>query len=189
MRIFFRHFSLILSLIGYTIYSLIIYGDLSIIINNFYFANINIKNKYIFSLKFIFIFILASIYDILVIFVIYYLSPTILTVSDIISPMLYWIVVIIQNKDDSRNIINIILYGLGYLIALLSSLIYNEIIICNFCGLNEYTKKGLEKKLEEELNSSNNETQIEISKNLNESINKNESEYNSSSEMINDKSN
>ena len=29
----------------------------------------------------------------------------------------------------------------GYLFQLVAGLIYNEIIICNFCGLNEYTKK------------------------------------------------
>ena len=48
------------------------------------------------------------------------------------------------------TITDIILYGIGYLIVLFGSLIYNEIIICNFFGFNKNTKKGLEERLTEE---------------------------------------
>ena len=40
---------------------------------------------------------------------------------------------------------------MGFFIVLLSSLIYNEIIICNFCDLDKNTKKGLEERQKQEL--------------------------------------
>ena len=46
---------------------------------------------------------------------------------------------------------NIILKSLGFSIVFFSSLIYNEIIICNFFGLNMNTKKCIEERQKEEL--------------------------------------
>ena len=64
-------------------------------------------------------------------------------VTDIISPMLLWIVTTIE---DGPIMPDIIVCPIGYFISLLSSLIYNEIIIFNFCGLNENTKKFIEER-------------------------------------------
>ena len=69
-------------------------------------------------------------------------------VTDIISPMFLWIV---QSIIKGEKLINAIFYSLGYLIVLFSSLIYNEIIICNFYDLNKDTKKCLEERQTEEL--------------------------------------
>ena len=41
---------------------------------------------------------------------------------------------------------------IGYLIVLFSALIYNEIIIFNFCDLSKDTKKFIEERLNEENN-------------------------------------
>ena len=42
---------------------------------------------------------------------------------------------------------DVVLYPIGYLIVVFASLIYNEIIILNFCGLNKETKKFIEQRL------------------------------------------
>ena len=47
--------------------------------------------------------------------------------------------------------IDIVLNSIGFLIALFSALIYNEIIILNFCGFNKNTKKFVNQRLDEEL--------------------------------------
>ena len=85
--------------------------------------------------------------QILAILVIYYFSPTLFIVTDIISPLLSWIVVCIQNGEKG---INIVFNILGYFIVFFSSLIYNEIIICNFYGFNKNTKKCIEERQREE---------------------------------------
>ena len=68
-------------------------------------------------------------------------------VTDIISPMLLWIV---QSIEDMPEISTIAIMSLGYFVVLIGSLIYNEIIIFNFCDLNTNTKKYLEKRQNEE---------------------------------------
>ena len=55
---------------------------------------------------------------------------------------------------------DVIMYPIGYFIILLSSLIYNEIIILNFCDLNKNTKIFVERRQTEEL--------IELAKNQEE---------------------
>ena len=90
----------------------------------------------------------ASITQILSILVIYYFSPTLFAVTDIISPFLSWIVYCIQNGESGRNIA---FNCLGYFVVFFSSLIFNEIIICNFYGLNENVKKCIEERQKEEL--------------------------------------
>ena len=70
-------------------------------------------------------------------------------VTDSITPFFLWIIKIISNENIAmfKKIINVS----GYFIVLIASLIFNEIIICNFCGFNKYTKKSLEKRQKEEL--------------------------------------
>jgi hypothetical protein len=131
-------FSSIATVIYYLIYSLIFNGDLSIITNAFDFSEIHLPVLF-YTLGVLFFGTLLQDFTILVIF---YFSPTLLMVTDIISPMLTWIVLGIGEE----SLLNNIFYGIGFLIALIGSLIYNEIIICNFYGFNKNTKKCLEER-------------------------------------------
>ena len=75
-------------------------------------------------------------------------------VTDIIHPIIKWIISLSQNEKDKHNkTLEIILNSIGYFLVLFSSLIYNEIIILNFYGLNKNTKKYLEEKQREEFSS------------------------------------
>ena len=71
-------------------------------------------------------------------------------VTDIISPMIYFAYEIIKAE---KKILNIIYYYIEYLIILICSLIYNEVIICNICVLNKYTTKFINQRQKEELDS------------------------------------
>ena len=44
-----------------------------------------------------------------------------------------------------------VLYPIGYLIVLFSAFIYNEIIILNFCGFNQNTKKFVNLRIDQEV--------------------------------------
>jgi hypothetical protein len=131
-------FSSVVTAIYYLIYSLIFNGDLSIITNAFNLSEIHLSVLF-YTLGVLFFGTLLQDFTILVIF---YFSPTLLMVTDIISPMLTWIVLGIREE----SLLNNIFYGIGFLIALIGSLIYNEIIICNFYGFNKNTKKCLEER-------------------------------------------
>ena len=148
--------TLILTIIVNIVYSKICYKDFSIIINIFDFPE-----KIIYFYLFLLI-ILAIIYQILTILIIYYFSPILLMVSDIISPMLYFIYEIFINKEkiEEPKMLNIIFHYIGYFIILICSLIYNEIIICNFCDLNKYTSKYIIERQKQELASLKNNEKI-----------------------------
>ena len=139
--------SLILTIIGIIIFSLIKNNNFSEIIQNF--QNSENKNEMYFyiyaSLSFIFS-ILLQIFSFLVI---YYFSPILLVVTDIISPMLTWVIL---SLEEGETYYNIIFNSIGYFFELLSAFIYNEIIICNFCELNKYTKKCIVERQTAELN-------------------------------------
>ena len=88
--------------------------------------------------------ILNTVLQTLIFFVVYFFSPELFAISDIFSPLFSFIALCIQTKET--NTIKISLNVLGYLIIALASFLYNEIIVCNFCGLNENTWKAIDKK-------------------------------------------
>ena len=100
----------------------------------------------------ILVFSFSLILNVLTFLVIFYFSPTLLMITDIINPIISWIISLFIDKEGHTSI-EIILNSIGYFLVLFSSLIYNEIIIFNFFGLNGNTKKYLEIKQREELNS------------------------------------
>ena len=146
MHINYWNFSSLLNIIGFIGYSLIKKGNLSIITDSFDFKNVS--NKIKISIYFSILFIFASILQTLSNLVIYYFTPTLLMVTDSIGPMLFWMVYVLPKGEKK---IDIIFKFLGYSISLFSTLIYNEIIILNFCGFNENTKKYIEKRQKKEL--------------------------------------
>ena len=85
-------------------------------------------------------------------------------VSEIMKSSLLWIIYLIK---DSDTVINIILCSIGNIILIFSSLVYNEIIICNFWELNINTKKFMEEREKEENELLNN---IQFNDNINDDI-------------------
>ena len=139
-------FSFITLLVGYIIYYSINDNDYNFI-DNFR------DESFISSLYFILMFIFCLILNVLTFLVIYFFSPTLLMITDIISPILSLIYKGIITEEKNFETLDIILIIIGYSIVLFFSLIYNEIIICNFFGLNRNTKKFLEREQRNELSS------------------------------------
>ena len=147
LSLIFGIISLGLIFLGFFFYSLFRYHDLSYFINCLDFTGV--ENKFLVGLYFILTFIFATALQFFTLLVIFYFSPILLMVTDIISPMLSWIVLLIQ---DGIEMPELILNPIGYLIVLFASLIYNEIIIFNFWGLSKETKKFVEERLTKESN-------------------------------------
>jgi len=130
---------------AFLIYTLIKYHDFTYFIESVDFSNV--ENKLLVILYFILTFIFATALQFFTLLVIFYFSPILLMVTDIISPMLLWAALQIRNPGELPDIV---LNPVGFSIVLFASLIYNEIIIFNFCGLNKDTKKFIEERLNEE---------------------------------------
>lgn len=147
-------FSTELVIIGYCSFSYINNGDLSYILNIFNCTDSNYVCFGNFYLEILIYLIINSVLQVLIFLVIYFFSPEVYAISDIISPMLLFIYKYIINKLENKdiNILSISLNILGYFIVLLGALIYNEIIVCNFCGLNLNTWKVIGLRGNDELN-------------------------------------
>ena len=138
--------SIIASGFGFVIYSLFTSHDLSYFANSY--DNSIQERKFLVTFYFILAFIFASILRVFTVLVIFYFSPILLMVTDIISPMLSWIISVIIKEPSTTDVI---VSPIGYLITLVSSLIFNEIIILNFWGLNSNTKIFVEERQKKEL--------------------------------------
>lgn len=134
----------ILIIISYIIYSLICFKDFSIIIDAF-----NLTNKIIYLYLFL-VFIDIIIFEVIEILVIFYFSPLLLMATDIINPILNLTFEIIIDNAQMSILYKILTY-IGYFIIFICALIYNEIIICNFCDLNKNTSKYIKERQKEEL--------------------------------------
>ena len=104
----------------------------------------------------------------------FYFSPSLVIITDALDPFLCWIVDIIM---DGGEIPDVVLYPIRYTLLLFSALIFNEIIIFNFCGLNKNTKKFVNERINSEME--------KIQKNMND-INSNEDEDDKKLVSIND---
>ena len=101
-----------------------------------------------FYVKIILYFLINAVLQILIYLVCYYFSPEVFAISDIISPFLSLIQKICEGKE--KKPVKIVFDCLGYIIIIIASFIYNEIIVCNFWGLNKNTWKAIVQKANED---------------------------------------
>ena len=135
--------SSLMDIIGFGILSIIINNDLSYLYKSILET---FNKKFLISLLY---FIDMSILQVFIVLTVYYFSPAVFALSDIISPLLSWIQKCIERGSDikeGRKTIYYTMNTLGYLIVLLAALIYNELIICHFFGFDKYTKSSIEER-------------------------------------------
>ena len=147
-------FSFIYTLIIYIIISISIKGDCTYIYNIFH-CN---EDNYICTSHFTFNIIMYILFNTplqtLIFFVVYIFSPEVFAISDIFSPLFSFISLCIQEHES--NSAKIILTVLGYLIIAIAAFIYNEVIVCNFWGLNKNTWKAIDQKAYDEITEKDN---------------------------------
>ena len=108
------------------------------------------ENKLKIGIYIIFYNLFQLLQQLFVFLALFYFSPTLLIITDIIAPFLSWIALGIKFNEYFK-MPDVVLYPIGYIIVIFSSLIYNEIIIFNFYGLNKDTKKFVNERLYDEL--------------------------------------
>ena len=141
-----------------TIYTIIIYiviskirtgNPMTYIYNIFHCSETNYICVSFYTTKIIMYFIFNTVLQALIFLVVYMFSPELFAISDIWSPLFSFIALCIQIKES--NWIKIFLTVLGYLIIAVGAFIYNELIVCNFCKLNENTWKAISRKANNDL--------------------------------------
>ena len=142
--------SIILTLLGFIIYSLIKYHDLSFF-NEYDFSQVDDKVRIAFY--FILIIVFGTILYLLNLLILFYFSPIFLLITEVISPFLQWIVQTIENNQNTT--LQLIINPIGFIIVLFSSLVCNEIIIFNFWGLSKNTRKFVNERMTIEISKVN----------------------------------
>ena len=77
-----------------------------------------------------------------------YFSPNLFILTNITGSMIIWISNLFTDKKGKNK--DLVFEGIGYFIILLSSIIYNEIIILNCFGFNSNTKKYINERRQKE---------------------------------------
>ena len=77
---------------------------------------------------------------------IYYFNPCYFIISELISECILFISDIIAKKKRYNTIEIIIIYSVSYIVNIICSLIFNEIIIINCFGMSEFTKKRIKER-------------------------------------------
>ena len=146
--------STLLTIIGYSVFSLINKGNLSYLLNIFHCDKINYVCFGNYWLQIVIYTIINTVLQVIIFLVVYYFSPEVFAISDIISPFFSFLYGFIKDlvKNKDIKIISIVFNITGYLIIIIASFIYNEILVCNFCGFNENTWKAIDKKALDEMN-------------------------------------
>ena len=133
-------------------------NDLSNLSDSLNFSGIN-NNKSKFYILLISSFIVYSLTQFFTYMTVYYFSPMVFLMTQIVFPLIIWVINIFQ---DSSKLFEMIFTGIGYLILLIAILIYHEIIILNFCDLNKNTRKFIEEREKHEIISRDDENNNEI---------------------------
>ena len=77
---------------------------------------------------------------------IYYFTPCHYFISEYISEYIYYIMNAIDKKEDFYSNINIIIFSKSFFINFCCCLIFNEVIILNFCKLDYNTRKRIQER-------------------------------------------
>ena len=138
------------------IISIIILGIMSISEGSDFFIRNMKEILYLFDknviILFIFVVICSFGYYLTNALTIYIFNPSLMVMTDVLSPIFRWVIELIRGEEDDDNIILIvILKGIGFFIIILSAIIFNEILILHFCGFDKNIEVNLRKRAITEL--------------------------------------
>ena len=81
---------------------------------------------------------------------IYYLTPCHYFISEYISEYVYYLQNALESNKDFYSTVNIVIFSIAYFINFLCCLIFNEVFILNFCGLDYNTHKRINERTRKE---------------------------------------
>ena len=91
--------------------------------------------------------------------IIYYFSPSHYFISEYVSEYIYYILKYNENHgtDDFYSTVNCTLFSIFFILNIFFFIIFNEVLILNFCGLDYNTNKRIKQREKKEYDQSENE--------------------------------
>ena len=139
---------IVFSFIYIIIKCLIIVRDFDLFIKNLSHLYIIFENIKMFLL-FVLVIVLTFAYHAAKAVSLYFFTPALLVMTDILSPVFSWIIDFIYNKIKGENDIDpryAIFKSIGYIFLIIAYILFNEVIICHFWNLDYYTTKKIEER-------------------------------------------
>ena len=124
----------------------------------------NIKNAGDFFL-FILDIIIQWIWNLGIWLTIYYLTPCHYFMSEYISEYIYYMIKAYDNSAEFYSTLNIVIFSISFFINFFCCLIFNEVIIINYLGLDFNTKKRIQERVNKDENNLKNELNFELNDN------------------------
>lgn len=101
----------------------------------------------------------CALYNLLMVLIRYHYTPMHCCISNLITSFIMWVIFCFNKKVISK--VSYII-AIGYCFLFIGSLIYNEIVICYFCDLQEYTAIEITKRSKMEYQIAENESLVEF---------------------------
>ena len=100
---------------------------------------------------------------------IYYFTPCHFTILEYFSEYITYIQYVIESDEEFYSTTNVIIFTIAYIINFTCCLVFNEVIILNFCKLDYNTRQRIQERM-----ANDNASEIDDEIQLNEIINENE---------------
>ena len=115
--------------------------------------------------KFILVIVFSFGYYLTNALTIYIFNPSLMVMTDILSPIFRWVIEVFIDKEyDEKNFPFIATFkGLGFLLIIFSSVVFNELLILYFCGFDKNIEDNICKRARNEF-MGNNESRSYASK-------------------------
>ena len=136
-------------LLFYELFTYFLNPDISGIISGFRENIKSIGEAFLFILDLI----LQDIWNLGIWLTVYYLTPCHYFISEYISEYVYYMIEARdKNYKNFYSTSNVVIFSICYFINFLCCLIFNEVVILNFCGLDYNTKKRINQRISKESN-------------------------------------
>ena len=132
-----------IALLIYDIFAYYFKRDISGVIIGFQENINNVADVFSFILDLI----LDFIWNIGIWLTIYYFTPCHFFISEYFSEFINYWMNSINSKEDFYSIYNFIIFSIAYFIIICCCLVFNEVIILNFCNLDYNTKKRIKERM------------------------------------------
>ena len=136
----------VILMIIYELFAYFLNPDVSGIIIGFKNNVDNIGKLFLFILDIF----LEGIWNLGIWLTVYYLTPCHYFISEYISEYVYYMISALESLEGFYSKINIAIFSISYFINFFCCLVFNEVIILNFFGLDFNTKKRIEQRIREE---------------------------------------
>ena len=146
------------SLIIYDVFAYFLNREISGIIVGFQ----NNVTSFLYFLAFMLNLIIEFIRILGILLTIYYFTPCHFFISEYISEFITYMIDVCNSSDEFYRTSNIIIFSIASIINFFFTLVFNEVIILNFCDLDYNTKKRIEEKMKKDDDNLLNEDQLDF---------------------------